>query len=435
MKNENIISISEILKECKKRVGLIVVCAIVFAVLLGGVKYYMDSAAVNVEVEDEGTKAAPPIDVYEEADVAKIEKYVEFVRHHENMKKYLDESIYMNLDFSYIYSSNTQFQIKTDDSQNYVDVLYYLNDYVKLGGLVEDISDSYTDIEPIYLQEIIAFKSLLENSKDASSNIFTIRVYGRSLEESTNIMTVIEKQLIKFASENEYLDYELKIVEKNTGVLSSTDVSDDQTKYQSRLTDLATKMQSMKDQLTEQQLLTANAILAAEAVEDESDVESSASVGISKAFVLLGGFFGIIFGVCLVYALYYFDNTLKSESEIENKYKLQCVGATTDSQDFVSAKIYALCNKLGLKDVVLAVPSCVSEQLINSYTEKVSKYGVKVNVIADILTNTDAIIELSKNENVILMCKIRGTSYTEMNNMLQICEMQNINILGYIAVK
>lgn len=161
---ERIVTVSDLLKEILRRVGLVIILGIIVAALCCGYKYAKDSKAAKAANSEDTTTAIKLTDK-EQTDVNNV------IAVQDNMKEqqaYLDNSVLMQIN-AYDESRVTlQYRIITGDKQLSKDLLSAYDNYVTNGSLAQDMIDHGIDMDLQYLTELLYFE------KDSDKDEYTL---------------------------------------------------------------------------------------------------------------------------------------------------------------------------------------------------------------------------------------------------------------------
>lgn len=161
---ERIVTVSDLLKEILRRIGLVIILGIIVAALCCGYKYAKDSKAAKAANSEDTTTTIKLTDK-EQTDVNNV------IAVQDNMKEqqaYLDNSVLMQIN-AYDESRVTlQYRIITGDKQLSKDLLSAYDNYVTNGSLAQDMINHGIDMDLQYLTELLYFEK--DSDKDSDKD-------------------------------------------------------------------------------------------------------------------------------------------------------------------------------------------------------------------------------------------------------------------------
>ena len=200
---ERIVTVSDLLKEILRRIGLVIILGIIVAALCCGYKYAKDSKAAKAANSEDTTTTIKLTDK-EQTDVNNV------IAVQDNMKEqqaYLDNSVLMQIN-AYDESRVTlQYRIITGDKQLSKDLLSAYDNYVTNGSLAQDMIDHGIDMDLQYLTELLYFEK--DSDKDEGNSdstvitdtpalTFEIRVIHKNQKSCEELAAVIPECLSDF---------------------------------------------------------------------------------------------------------------------------------------------------------------------------------------------------------------------------------------------
>lgn len=453
---EIIINVKDLLAEYIRKAWMIIVSMIIFAVLLGGYKYYSDRNSLGTNVNED--EYSFDEDSFSQTELEDIGQYVDLKKLYEEQKAYIENSVYINLNANQTHKAVLQYYIATETAEQARDLALVYYNYINKGGLVSDIYDVDKSLEMEYLQELLLGQGTNYDS-NISSGVMNIQIYGVDDEAVTALTGKVKKQIEAFQKQalQDVSQHDLVLVDEAAGVYVDKNLYDSQSKVEEQLVAVKKSLSDAKGKLSEEQMLAANDILGENGIVEETDDETSNTVSISKKYILLGGILGFVLAVIVIYLIYFFDGTIKTVNEFTEYYGLNCFGVVRGKekkfwdklserifysnemkgyeQDLVVAKINVLCKNSEVHRVVLSVNQNVTSQKeIMEYAEGLKKLGIEAKITGDIFSDSSSICNLSKDENVILVEAIRKSTYENIRQKLLFCKKQEVHVLGCIAV-
>lgn len=460
---EIIVDIRDMLAEFVRKLWFIVILIIVGAVALGGFKYYKDSKSLSAGSQDSSQATE-----LTSAEIVKVDAYVGMKKQLDNQQSYLDESIYMSLDPYEFYKTDMQYYISCEDDQKGTDLMYAYQYYVLKGGLVSDISKE-TDFATEYLQEIIAVDKV-EGSDNLQRNIMNISVYGNTKEESEELAGQVEKQLEQYQAvvNGSVGAHELTFVNESTEVQSDSNIANTQTNTLNNILSLQEKVDTLKGELSSEQLSVAEKELkqASESVEKDSEQAAAASgekepvkASLSKKYLVVGAGAGFVLAIILILLQYLLSNTIKGVRDLQRMQGLNYLGSVSVKkknfldvaaiklfgrepilnqgveQKLAASKLEACCKNHDITAAALAgVTGLKDSKAISELIDSNKDKNLEVVWIGDLAEDPEAIEQLKTYHNIVLVEQLRKSRYESVFYKIKLCEDQGVNILGYIVI-
>lgn len=451
------VNLKDLLAECVRKLKYVLITALVFALLMAGVK-----AVKNVKAYKAGSDTQNEI-VLSQQELAGVNEYLLKVNDLEKMKKYMEESPSMKVDAHNIDTINIQYYVNADESVSQELVIAYRN-FIIRGGLVSALKNSGISIEENYLQELVTCDSVSYNS-EVKNNIFNVIIYAADKQECYNIANKtadVLKAYQKTLSES-VKSHDLEQIEMSYS--KTTDISLDKRQKDNLDTLIETSelIGDMDDDFSAAQLAKIKELLAkedgaengeSEAVQTKTSVMSS----VVKYFVL-GFALGAFLSLAVIVIAYIVSGKLKYINELQVRYGMRCFGGLSVSkknyfkklsdkwfysdypsdvmlqEKLILSKIASTVRNIELDEIAVvgAFNDSVSDE-ISKIVEKVNERGIKCEIIGDILGNADAIDMLCKSKKVILAEQIGKSRIRNINQELLMCEHQNVEVVGYFTV-
>lgn len=419
----------EILKQ-KKRLTVFV---IFFILLMGaaGLKKYMDLP--DGYTEEEQLKITEYEENIKEFDNA-IEELTASLRLAERQvqitEEYCENSIYMQLDPQKIYVSSVQYGIQTTSSVG--NILSACTAYINDGSMKEDISEKLDDIPAEYLKEIITCSS--------SNNVLTISVMHYDEQSAEKIMDKITEQMENQATEIAGIEGEFILEELDETSYIKADVSVVNTQntnlnnYKNNQNNLANLRKSLIDQRNNRRSY----------IEYNKPEEPEVNKSFSIIFKYL--IFGIILGIGVPFSVvclkYIISDRIKSAKELSASgiavlglYKSVDELKNKAERDVMDIQLLAdeKKSKMVCLNILGEDPTLV--QSTEMFAEQLQSKGIQTYKISSVQQNMDELKKMIEVKNCIMMAEVGNTTYTQLEEMMQLCCKFNIDIWGCVVIE
>ena len=458
---ERIVTVSDLLKEILRRIGLVIVLGIIVAALCCGYKYAKDSKAAKA-ANSEDTTTTIKLTNKEQTDVNNV------IAVQDNMKEqqaYLDNSVLMQIN-AYDESRVTlQYRIITGDKQLSKDLLSAYDNYVTNGSLAQDMIDHGIDMDLQYLTELLYFeKDSDKDEEDSDSTVITdtpaltfeIRVIHKNQKSCEELAAVIPECLSDFEQKLQEStgSHELNLVDQSYAEV----VDQGLWTYKIDRVNSVVAMKERVDSLKEK--LNANQVALVEKNLQKADKKEVVKAHISKKYAVLGLGIGIILAILYIVITYIWRGTINNEKDVTYLYGVQLMGTLKGKNkksmllrlydnlrgkkpvDFsveeaiVCADVTGYCSRNQIQKLLLLSSEEVTETAwIDTLVKKLKEAGVEATVETDILSSAAAREKAAGYEVAVLIAQVRRSAYDTLEQELGFCQLQNIQIAGAIVTE
>lgn len=472
---EKTIDMSLLFVEVLRRIGLIILWAVIFAVLIGGgaafrgylsLEKARDKVAEgkNYEVSDEAQRQ------YEEALKTYEQQYANYQAQLDKIKEEISSKAESEKD-SFILSTKPEDYYK-------VTVIYYIDTHYKVNNQsteqpqnpINSIMQAYrvlilNDAFYTYLKnnvtdeiEIDDIKKLVQLDIDTDSAFLQLSVCGKTSYQASEILkasrTYLENSYDKISST--ISDYEIKVVEilgdSGEGLRGATDGVN--AAWEVYLAELSASEEAIREKLS--------ALVKPKEPQPEDTVESSdvSMRALAKRSVkqgILGAFVGVFLSYMYIMIKFIMNDSALSEDEIRRRYNLNILSSTKrfsgrgwwkrmlaklsgDEKRVDGVEEAALLATVNVKSLLQARDCDDKEVLlvghnINALVElSCLMYGVIAVAGGDIMVDRHAVEMLGDYDNVIIAEEKEGISYGEIGREYEKLQLLNKNVIGIIAL-
>lgn len=395
----------------------IVVLAVVFALVLGGLQAAQALASFRNSVDEQETDA--------ERRMLK-ERVSSFEQMIENQEKYLAESELMLMDTHDAYEAMVSIYISTDyqiipelvyqDLDNTGAIVAVYEAVLGSNAVINEVADE-VGMEGTYLKELLTVSS-------TATGMLHITVWHSDMEIANEIITLLVEhmQAAKPRAVEIVDDHSLDVVVKTVGKYAGDFIGSRQGTEADRLLDLNEELISWKTKL---------AALGPE----QTEAETSGSVittGIKWGIV--GGVLGAFLTVAVIACMFIFGNTVYSADELHDRYGIKKIGCVVNSKrrfdpitrmirklegriiensdsnwDLIGANIDIYCKNA--KSILLTGGTGNDEvvSLAEALQEKMP--GIKFVPCGSVLNDANALRNLSECDAVLLVAACNKSVY------------------------
>lgn len=466
----------------------ILVALFIGAALMGGFSYVksycsvqneqaavpvaLDRAAVDMQLEQiEAT--------LKDSDKAAVLTTVNDEQVYLNKNKYVQESVYMQLNALNVAQIELVYGIQTEDESQaqHLGVTYKnVLDNVGLYNWVEQ----QTGIPAVYVGELISVDANLELSlgKDDKSVVLgsdTIKVTMIQTDEiiceqlASAVKDYVEQQQKNLVTE--VGNHALVLLSETSGMIMDRNVMNNQIDYGNQISNLRSRIVSAKSEFTAEQQKYYNLLTWEENEEAEVNqrdiIEEQpvlASPSVNKIYILLGAVLFAFVYVGILFLMYIFNTKIRVSDELQRLYHIPQIGVVVkDSKKklildkwvdelrhygkrmfdaeqsmelaFVAVKIAVIKNKLSNVCLMGCNLSAGAGNVCEKLKVALEKAGIDVIVLDNVLYNAESMEKMDAVTGVVLVEKAGSTLYNEIANELALLKRQDITVLGGIVVE
>ena len=463
---ERIVTVSDLLKEILRRIGLVIILGIIVAALCCGYKYAKDSKAAKAANSEDTTTTIKLTDK-EQTDVNNV------IAVQDNMKEqqaYLDNSVLMQIN-AYDESRVTlQYRIITGDKQLNKDLLSAYDNYVTNGSLAQDMINHGIDMDLQYLTELLYFeKDSDKDEEDSDSTVITdtpaltfeIRVIHKNQKSCEELAAVIPECLSDFEQKLQEStgSHELNLVDQSYAEVVDQGLWTYKIDRVNSVVSMQERVDSLKEKLSADQVALVEKNLQKADKKDDAKKEV-VKAHISKKYAVLGFGIGIILAILYIVISYIWRGTINNEKDVTYLYGVQLMGTLKGKNkknallrlgdklrgkkpvDFsveeaiVCADVTGYCSRNQIQKLLLLSSEEVTETAwIDTLVKKLREAGVEATVETDILSSAAAREKAAGYEVAVLIAQVRRSAYDTLEQELGFCQLQNIQIAGAIVTE
>ena len=428
------VKISKLIKYIIKKSINILIIAIIFACLFPATKYYLDSrSGTNVnENDDENKYELMKMGVYQE-------QLEEYYKEYQSMLNYKETSIVMQLDYDNVYTLTMQFVVNASDEE-ITDITTAYYNYYQNGDLAYDMSVLDGMIDQKNISELIKVNCSSYANYETSS-IINVKLYAMNEEICKKYVEIIKEALQKFSKklDENGKENEISILSEAIVKRQAAEVKTIQDSINSYIADLDTNITNLKAKIEQ-------CVVATSSVSQE--------VGIESRFVVLGFIVGAFFAIMILSVIYIFSNKVKYAEEVAEYSDLTYLGTYRASKKTIIEKLFRCnCSNVLQKEIInnkIKMLYQIDDENIGVISISGDKFAghvddifafdkqdaITVSVIGDIIKDVEA-MKLFSNSSKRVIFVISGacTKYGQINDVIEICNIKNTDVLGYIYVE
>ena len=453
-----------------KKWRVLLVFILLFAVLLGVVKYRQDYKIANPPVVTQSL-----LDVknsLSKDDLLLVEQLVILNNRIDYRNEYRSNSIMMNIDPFDEKTVTLQYFIDNENDEKSSDLIFAYRNYVLNGQLGKDVVENLNlDTKPEYITELFQFESSDESS-------FSVVIRHSDEEECAAIADEVKNLLNQYKTivGSKVGEHQLTILSDDKATVVDDELDQIQREDQTYVESLKISLSGLRSSLTDTTTTVLNnwdEILRLEAEGDENVEQeenqvaqpTQALVSVNGKYVLMGGLIGFFFATALLVLIYILSGKLRNKEEMNDlqvtnlgsvslkKYRKGlggCVDKMLDRAKRVGCKmlskeqqilylvsnIQLACERASIHKVcIVSTEKCDNEELLNILKSELEKVSIELIYCSDVNYSSEALVSLSQCGNAIIMEEQQKSYYKEIRNEIGLCKENKINILGSILVE
>ena len=429
---------------------------VVFGILLAGFRYVKDKkniANTTVAESTEKVDVEKIVDDLESDDYNQVMTYVDLTNYRDQNRLYTADAKLMKINPYKVDTVLLQYYVNAEDENTRKDMAAAYLSYISGGSLAADVvenndlEDSSSDI-----QELIQCDATGLTTGTAfyteNTNTINMYIYGVDEQDAKDIASYVKESMDAYSQKlSAVAPHTLTLFEEQYSVTCATKLVSLKNDRFGNLITYNDRTTSYEGLLSDKQKESAQKIVSAQKENDELEdndetgktakKDETPKASISKKYLVVGAFLGLVLAVVIIVLRYMFDPTIKTSKDLQMFYGTNFIGdvAQADGALLAASKIINMCSNRQIKKVLIAGKMATeNEAAIKEVVDAVEKKGIVADIIGDILTDADAVQTLEAKSNVVLVEAVRKSKYEDFNQEKALCESLDAQLLGYIAI-
>ena len=441
---------------CIRKIWIIIVAMVVFGILLAGFRYAKDKkniANTTVAESTEKVDVEKIVDDLESDDYNQVMTYVDLTNYRDQNRVYTADAKLMKINPYKVDTVLLQYYVSAEDENTRKDMAAAYLSHISGGSLAADVvTDNDLEDSSSDIQELIQCDAtgLTTGTSFYTENTNTINmyVYGVDEQDAKDIASYVKESMDAYSQKlSAVAPHTLTLFEEQYSVTCATKLVSLKNDRFGNLITYNDRTTSYEGLLSDKQKESAQKIVSAQKendeLEDNDETGKTAKkaetpkASISKKYLVVGAFLGLVLAVVIIVLRYMFDPTIKTSKDLQMFYGTNFIGdvAQADGALLAASKIINMCNNRQIKKVLIAGKmASENEAAIKEVVDAVEKKGIVADIIGDILTDADAVQTLEAKSNVVLVEAVRKSKYEDFNQEKALCESLDAQLLGYIAI-
>ena len=471
-KKEIDLELKDILLEFLRRWKIIVLFSIIFGLVFGAMRYRKDYAAAHIPAPE--VKNTTLEDAYADLDKDQYERVILAVSLKaaiDSKSLYMNESVLMNINAHAEDAVILQYSVEGAEAENIVNS--YVN-YINSGSIVSDINKEGVHVAEGYLSELI--EVLPNQTEDAMKN-FTVKVMNSDAESVGLLADAVNDQLTTYAANfNENNQTHILNLDSRKQVqIIDEALAEKQDAYAQETEDQQNKLASIKADMNANQLrvyldMEKDIFIWGDDEEEQTETaEDSVSgtevvkVSINKKQIMIGAVAGAAIAVVYIFLAYLLSTRIRTKDEVESIYQTRLLGTVRKEEkdhpiekfvwklenfghkkllyeqqvQMLISNIYIACRDRKTDSIYLSgsILETVDKDLLTMLEAGLKQKNIHV-VFGDAINyNAEELLRAAEVGSVIFIERRRKSYYSEILSEMQLCDANNIQILGMIILE
>lgn len=434
MKSIESLYLRNLFKDLKRNKVIVTLLLIAITLAFCTIGYRNTRKALNpsIKEKEEIEEYNSKISNYDEA-ILNIEESLKLAKNQvEELQNYVDKSIYMQIDSQNIHVVSAQYSILSEGNVENIlaSFVYFINE----GGIIEDVSEEYPDLEAEYWRDII--------NCSTNKNVLNLTIYHYETDKAQKILDVIEKKLFEMFPKIQEIQGNFDFQKLNSTSYIKADINVTNTQnnnknnlksYSSNVADYDNKLISQKNAKADFIKKNEPEVIIKEKLDTKKEIVKYGILGMISGMVLILGYFMI---------KYIIGNRIKSEEDLVNTdlniigcysyksgYKPDLERCLVDlelwAKEYTISKFYL--NALRESKIVIKV--------IDDLVKKIKDINLQVEYGYHTYENAEDLKRLVESKYCILLIETGKTTYSQIEQQINLCKKFHVIILGCILVE
>ncbi len=476
LERERMISLADLFEEILRRIWLIIVLAVVFAVLCAGYKYMQDRSKADASVNANSYEKA--VSSLSEKEILEVESVLDLYDEVEAADQYMTGSIRMNIDPYHEDRVTLQYALQAEPG-NAAGLAQVFETYVTGGGLGADLQETVPDVEAVYLSELVSFVEGTAGDAAEEAELegtgrtivaFAVRVIGADADMADELADSVEACLEDYAQKlaGQIDDFSLILVDQTAAQVYDSTLNSAQASALSDLITLQNRINTQEGYLSDAQTTVLQTMLAQDSrtVQAEADSELSGSstatrVHISARYALLGVLIGIVLGIIVIVLFYIARGALNIAQEMPGVFGIPLLGQVHEKKQrnplvrgwrrlvykkkalppetgrqIALENLKTYCQKNGVDRILVTGTrrELDGDAQLQELRNALAEAGITAAIAGGLPDSPDALGQLNDYPCVALAETLHKSHYREVVREVELCEERGMQVAGAIVL-
>lgn len=452
-KNESFIDIKGILQYTTCNVKKAVLVFVVGALLGMGFGFvsnrvYSLQGASDQKAIETAKEALSDSRVSEINDV--YSSYKSLVKQRDYLIKYLNNSIYLNLNTNTAKSNTIVYSIEGNHRMNAL-VAAYING-LKNDDLINAMKKVFNKkIDPAFLSELVSVSSG-ENISSNNTNVYldtksssksiVITVYANNADQCKKISSCVKQEFNNYTTKlkKTFGDFSIKTSQDTLKPVSASEIQTARSTYNDKISSISTAIPTISYYLNDDQKTYLSALIDSNArVNENKETKTVKVLNHSKVtlFAIIGGILLFIIYFIIETIKYVLGHKLHTEREFTNYFGINIIETAqcNNSTDFNVAVEEVLYLSKKDKSKIGLLSSIDHYGYINDLYKSIKEKTANCEVVSTSPTTKEEFDQLLEIDSVILFEELGTSNIEDIKKTLRYYELKGINVLGAVLLK
>lgn len=457
------INLMDLLRKLCKQWKQILLCAVIFACLLGGYRFIKGSG----EAQTNGAAVSTEGIVLTKDEQKRVDGAVTLSDEIEANQKYMDESILMNIDPYHKDRAVLLYSIEDVSKRTKQRIVESYLSFIKDGGAIKELKEKAPDtwtMDDSYLAEVISAYQSNDSStqivlnETTANTLFYIEVTGKDEKMVAELAKGLQEAVDAYqvSVKKNAGEHTLTLLSKEQGVKSDSGLATTQHDKNYQLSNNLYNLKTLTDSFSEQQKAVYEEQIAKA---DDVKVIKKEDSGISIKWIVLG-FAGGIFVYCCIFACFYLlRDTVKSTGELKSHYTFPVFGsillkkgtkgtgedlAGREKDDYERQRAQMLnrirlaCQSKEITKICIASDFSFREQeksFVESASKQLKAWGIETVVGENVAGNVSVWDTLTEVGSVLMLYKLGTTTHQMIDEEMGFYMENHLNVMGAMVIE
>lgn len=441
-------------------------CALLFAVLLGGFGFIKGRAANGQGAGQANGNALLDKEELTEEEERDVWAAVQLESQTRALEEYLDNSALMQIDPFHKDRVVMLYKISGAKRRDLQGIVESYISYIADGGAADALKDADSkewDMAQCYLSELIlanqkayaAPYQVIGGISEADSQaeaVFYVEVTGKDAKMAkrlaANLQPVLEQYYKKAAGIAG--SHKLELLSSVIGAKADNLLQGQQNDKRELLKANLANLKSMTDAFNKGQSAAYEEAVGMESEQGHEDgLDDAGTHGLSLKYIFVG-FVGGIFVYCGIFACWYlFLDTVKSMREMKGMYTFPIYGgiplggnaskkdnAFGREKEKLAGRLRLACKRQGISELYAVSDFALNSQekeCIGNLAGQLKKCGIEILTAEDTKSDAANWDNIAKCRNVLMVCRIGATTHQAIDDAMGFYEENGIAVIGAMA--
>ncbi len=438
----------------------ITVCALIFALMAGGVWWIKGRSAHISEPVPAQEEELSEEEFQQVADALRLKS------ENSGLETYLENSVLMQADPYHKTRYIMLYRIDHAKRQELAGITESFLNYIANGGAadaLEQLSDSWK-VDKSYMAERISaypktysFSSVvtdgwLDNGESIES-LFYLEITGKNAREAKQLALDMQDVLKKYSGilKESAGGHRLALLNCMESVVADSGLLLQQNDRKALLSSNKAALKTMTEAFSEKQLAvyqeSASVTGGKESVLDELEDIPEQNSGYIK-YALLGFFAGVL-AYCCIFAIWYlFSDTIKSTGELKRLYVFPVYGTVKlnsrnrkntrkkqemDGQEKLIGRLRISCQKQEIKKFCAVSDFLLYEnekECLENIAQRLQNWGIDMKIVENAIADAGVLENLLQTEHILFVARTGTTTHRMMDDVMEFCLENRISVAG-----